>query len=175
MQTHSGRQFWPIDPRPDEIDLEDIAHALSHLCRFAGHVQCFYSVAEHSIRVSYLAWAEKQDKRLALAALLHDATEAYVVDVPRPLKRFLSGYAEIESRVARCVEQRFDLETGILDHPLIKQWDEVLLATEARDLMGGQSAGKWHLRAEPLGQAIRPIAPADAKASFLACFGQLTS
>ena len=171
MQTYTQRQFWPLDPRPEEIDVLDIAHALSHLCRFAGHVTRFYSVADHCVRVSRLAAPD--DRALALAGLLHDATEAYVVDVPRPLKRFLPGYAEIEARVARCVEVRFGLEIGILDHPAVKGWDEVLLATEARDLMGGESAGKWHLRAQPLPQRIAPMPSELARAAFLERFEEL--
>jgi hypothetical protein len=171
MQIYSGRQFWPLDPRPEEVDILDIAHALSHLCRFAGHVTRFYSVGDHCVRVSRLAPAH--DRMIALAGLLHDATEAYVVDVPRPLKRFLPGYAEIEARVARCVEARFDLETGILDHPAVKTWDEVLLATEARDLMGGETGGKWHLRAQPLPEIIVPRTPEEARAAFLERFEEL--
>ena len=171
MQTYSGRQFWPLDPRPDEVCIEDIAHALSNMCRFAGHVREFYSVAEHCVRVSWLA--PDHDRMIAIAALLHDATESYVVDVPRPLKRFLPGYREIEDRVARCIEVAFDLETGILDHPSVKHWDEVLLATEARDLMGGESAGKWHLRAGPMDEIIEPWSPQGARAAFLNRFGAL--
>lgn len=171
MQTFTGRQFWPIDPRPEDIDIVDIAHALSHLCRFAGHVRAFYSVADHCVRVSRLA--SPHDRMLALAGLLHDATEAYVVDVPRPLKRFLPGYAEIEARVARCVEVRFDLETGILDHAAVKGWDETLLATEARDLMGGETAGKWYLRAQPLLERIEPLSTLQAREMFLARFEEL--
>ena len=173
MQTYTGQQFWPLDPRAEEVDLQDIAHALSHMCRFAGHVRTFYSVAEHCVRVSLLA--PGSDRMIALAGLLHDATEAYVVDVPRPLKRFLPGYAEIEARVARCVEQRFDLETGILDHPSVKHWDEVLLATEARDLIGGERAGKWHLRASALPGVIEPWTPERARMAFLDRFESLTS
>lgn len=171
MQTYSGRSFWPLDPHPSEVCIEDIAHALSNMCRFAGHVRHFYSVAEHCVRVSWLA--PSHDRMIALAGLLHDATEAYVVDVPRPLKRFLPGYNEIEARVARCIEVAFDLETGILDHPSVKRWDEVLLATEARDLMGGQSAGAWHLRAGPLDEVIEPWSPQGARMAFLNRFDVL--
>lgn len=171
MQTFTGRQFWLLDPRPDEVDILDIAHALSHLCRFAGHVRQFYSVADHSIRVSRCALPG--DRMLALGALLHDAAEAYVVDVPRPLKRFLPGYKEIEAGVARAIERRFDLETGIFDHPSVKHWDEALLATEARDLMGGESAGKWHLRAAVLPSIIVPRTSEEARMAFLERFDAL--
>lgn len=170
MQTFTGRKFWPIDPRADEVNIHDIAHALSFMCRFGGHCREFYSVAEHSVRVSRLA---NTPEPIGLAALLHDAAEAYVVDVPRPLKRSIVGYREIESRVARVIEQRFGLETGILDHPAIKQWDEILLATEARDLMGGESAGKWNLQASPLPERIMPESADEAEWSFLARFTAL--
>jgi len=172
MQTYTGRQFWPIDPRAEEVDINDIAHALSNMCRFGGHVKSFYSVAEHSVRVSWLAG---DDHEMALAALLHDAAEAYVVDVPRPLKRFLPGYKEIEARVARVIEERFALAPGVLDAPEIKHWDETLLATEARDIMGGQSAGKWSLLATPLVDFIYPRSPKEAERSFLERFGELSA
>lgn len=171
MQTAHGRKFWPLDPRPEEIHIDDIAHALSNACRFAGHVQKFYSVAEHSVRVARLAGT---DRKMALAGLLHDAAEAYVVDIPRPLKRHLRGYKEIEARVARMIERRFDMETGILDHPAVKHWDETMLATEARDLMGGESAGKWTLHAAPDARKIVPWAPCVARSEFLHMFALMS-
>lgn len=140
MQTFSGRQFWPCDPRADEVCIEDIAHALSMQCRFAGHVRKFYSVAEHCVRASWIV-----PDRFKLAALLHDAAEAYVVDLPRPIKRQpeLRAYLHIEERV------------------------------EARDLMGGQSAGKWRLRAEPLPEAIVPWNHEMAEWKFLERFREV--
>src|ERR1035437_1784040 len=104
MQVYSGARFYPLDPRPDEIDAADIAHALSLLCRYGGHVDRFYSVAEHCVLMSRAVAPEN-----ALAALLHDATEAYVVDVPRPLKRCLRDYAPIEAAVWRAIASRFSV------------------------------------------------------------------
>jgi hypothetical protein len=91
MQTAGGRAYWPLDPRADEVFIDDIAHALGMLCRYGGHCLDFYSVAEHSVHVSHLVPTEH-----ALVALMHDATEAYCCDVPRPLKKGLANYAEIE-------------------------------------------------------------------------------
>src|ERR1051325_11429351 len=108
MQTFSGRRFYPLSPRSDELDPADIAHALSLLCRYGGHVERFYSVAEHCVLMS-----EWVDPANALAALLHDATEAYVVDVPRPLKRQLAGYREIEAAVWLAIATRFGLELAL--------------------------------------------------------------
>src|SRR5262245_27549306 len=96
MQTISGRKFWPLDPRPEEVCIEDIGHALSLVCRFGGHCHTFYSVAEHSVRVSLLAedmakssahWTDENIRMIALSGLLHDAAEAYIGDMVRPLKR----------------------------------------------------------------------------------------
>jgi len=85
IQTISGRKFPLAEPDPNQIDIEDIAHALSMLCRFNGHCTQFYSVAEHSMHVSH-----EISNDLALAGLLHDAAEAYLGDVPSPLKKELS-------------------------------------------------------------------------------------
>jgi len=98
-QSAGGRPFWACDPRPEDVHLDDIVHALSHLCRYGGHCRKFYSVLEHSVLVSMVVPTEH-----ARDALGHDFTEAYVVDVPRPLKRALKDYAAIEWRnwVAIC-------------------------------------------------------------------------
>jgi hypothetical protein len=96
MQTFTGRQFFPMDPRPEEVDPTDIAHALSLLCRYNGHVDRFYSVAEHCVHLSYVVPPEH-----ALWALLHDATEAYVGDMISPLKIHMPGYRAAEDRAAK--------------------------------------------------------------------------
>lgn len=167
-QTFTGRMFWPCDPRADEVCVEDIAHALALQCRFAGHVREFYSVAEHSVRVSEVVPAEH-----ALAALLHDAAEAYVVDVPRPLKPWLTGYRAIEAVCAIAVEKRFGLADAALDAEAVKHADAVLLATEARDLMVWPPPSDWHLDADPLPARIHPWPWRDAEAAFLARFAML--
>lgn len=117
MQTFTGRRFYPTSPRAEDVDPVDIAHALSLLCRYGGHTSKFYSVAEHCWLMSYAV-----EPQYALAALLHDATEAYVCDVPRPLKKSLTGYKEIENRVWREIVQRFGiqdlLDEGAGDSPL---------------------------------------------------------
>ena len=97
IQTFTGRAFYVLDPRPEDVDIEDIAHALSMQCRFAGHCREFYSVAQHSVTASWLVPPED-----ALWGLLHDAAEAYVVDLPRPIKRAwqLESYGIIDRDVA---------------------------------------------------------------------------
>jgi len=183
MQTYTGRQFWPLDPRAEEVCIEDIAHSLSLQCRFAGHCREFYSVAEHSVRVSVLLqeWAP-QDRMLHLLGLLHDASEAYLVDLPRPVKRVVVGYSEAEALVQTAIWHRFGLVEGEHNgqtarmHPgvaaLIKRADNTLLATEARDLMSKPPA-PWEHMPEPVGNRIEPWPSGHAKAMFLSRFAEL--
>ena len=165
IQTFTGRMFWPLDPKPEEICIEDVAHALSQMCRFMGHTNKFYSVAEHSIRV---CWAVRE--RDALWGLLHDASEAYLVDLPRPLKRHSELgrlYCEAEKTVMAAVCVRFGLP---LEEPAsVKLADAVLLATEKRDLMK-LPPKDWDQPAEPLEHVISPWSPELAENTFLSLF-----
>lgn len=108
IQTYSGKQYWPLDPRPADVTIIDIAHALSMTCRFAGHCNRFYSVAEHSVHVSGLVPADD-----ALVALFHDAPEAYIHDITRPLKRNLDGYHAIERRNWTAIAASFRLPEAL--------------------------------------------------------------
>lgn len=189
QQTFTGRQFWPLDPRPEDVCIEDIAHALSMQCRFAGHCRTFYSVAEHSVRVSReveryeLAMNGRYGLSLYIlmfAALLHDASEAYCVDVPRPLKPYLTGYKEIEHGVMLAIEEWAGIGTdgrsSVCEDPAIKRADEVLLMTEARDLMGKPPAPWGHAQgmpAEPLPNKLLPWSPYLAEREFLREYNML--
>ncbi|WP_180897149.1 phosphohydrolase [Martelella soudanensis] len=159
MQTYTGRQFWPMDPRPEDVAIEDIAHALSHQCRYAGHCRRFYSVAEHSILVS-----SQLPPELRLWGLLHDASEAYLVDVPRPVKPYLTGYREAEDRVMRAICERFDLPPEM--PAAVKRVDNAILADEKAALMGPEPA-EWHLPEPPLGIRIVFMAPPEATHYFM--------
>lgn len=171
MQTYTGRQFWPMDPRPEEVCIEDIAHALSLQCRFAGHCREFYSVAEHSVRVARVLRDRGHSPVVQLMGLLHDASEAYLVDVPRPLKPYLKGYRPAEDAVMAAICERFGLR-GLDDWPFIKEADNILLATEARDLMGPPPA-PWAEMPPPLWETIVPESPGTAKMIFLTYFKDL--
>lgn len=160
--TQSGRRFWPLSPDPDSISIEDVAHALSHICRYGGHCDPFYSVAQHSVHVSYLAPAAK-----AKLALLHDATEAYVGDMVRPLKYALPAYQTVEDGVWKAVAKRFSLPpekpTSDVD---IKLADDVALMTERRDVMP-KSDHVWSVKAMPDNERISPMSPKTARNYFL--------
>ena len=167
MQTATGREFWPIDPRRDEVYIEDIAHSLANMCRFAGHCREFYSVAQHSILVSASLPVEHK-----LWGLMHDASEAYVVDVPRPIKPFISGYQEAEDRVMRVIADRFGLSMPIPE--AVKRADTAILADEAAQIMLAPPRA-WRLPYPPLGIDIDPWSPATARRRFLEEFASLTA
>ena len=148
IQTASGRQFWPLDPRPEDLDLGDIAHALSNLCRFGGHCREFYSVAQHSIHVS----CEVQPRALKAAGLMHDATEAYLIDLPRPIKDALPEYRVAEDRLWRVIAKRYGLPEVLPEE--VKEADERMLATEQRDLMAAPPR-EWEFGHEPYDWNVR--------------------
>jgi hypothetical protein len=137
LRTVSGGRFDPLNPKVDEVKIGDIAHALSHLCRFAGHTRRFYSVGEHSWRVSAALAQDGYDEIDQMRGLLHDATEAYMIDVPRPLKidPMMAGYRSAEAHLEVIIAMKFGFAPGFMTPP-VQKYDRILLATEARDLMG---------------------------------------
>lgn len=186
-QTYSGRAFEVLDPDPATICIEDIAHSLALTCRFGGHCSGHYSVAEHSIRVMYRTselLAQRGhvndilSRRILLAALLHDAAEAYLCDMSSPLKHGTAMghmFAVMETTVARCIEDRFDI-AGLLvpKHETIAQADLELLATERRDLMA-ECCRAWDSMPDPLPGTIVPDVPwQEVEADYLAVYNSLT-
>lgn len=166
--TASGRTFNLVKPDPDTICIGDIAHALSHLCRFTGHCRAFYSVAEHSYLSSYAV-----PHKNALEALLHDAAEAYIGDVSSPLKSLLPDYRAIEHRVEAAIRLRF----GLPEFPseCIKAADLAMLGAERRDLMP-RHPDNWTLLdgIEPLGLSVNPpMSIEGARKAFLVRFEDL--
>lgn len=169
MQTYSGKKFYPLDPHPEDIELADIAHALSLICRYGGHVDKFYSVAEHSVLMS-----QTLDYEDALWALLHDAAEAYVGDMVRPLKHQMPDYMAAEEKVIAAVAERFQMPTPKYG-PAVVDADNRILLTERAALMGGKIAGDWNLDMEPLDVTVTGWTPAVAEQFFLVRFEELTS
>lgn len=162
IQTAMGHQFWPMDPRPEDIDIDDVAHALSLLCRYGGHCLRFYSVAEHSVLL-----ASKVAPENRLWALLHDASEAYLVDVPRPIKRFLGGYKEAEDKIMRAVCDRFGLRGEMPEE--VKSLDTRILTDERHQNMA-PAPKPWSTDAEPIGVILQYWQPVRARREWLAAF-----
>lgn len=167
IQLYSGRKFFPMDPRVEDIDIEDIAHALSNMCRFTGHCKSFYSVAQHSVLVSHLSGTH------GLWGLLHDASEAYVCDIARPVKRLdvLKGYRDVENMIQSVICQKFGLQPN--EPSIVKEADTKMLFTEARDLMAPLHPD-WVQGAKPLPFKIEALPPAEAKELFLSRYRELT-
>lgn len=172
IQTHAGRKFYVLDPRPEDICIEDIAHALANAPRFAGHTRYFYSVAEHSVRVAWALRDKGFDRRIQYAGLHHDDSDAYIGDMPRPFK-YLPEFkffrdAEHNIMIAIAATLQFDYPK-----PEAVNWaDNAVLGTEARDLMR-PCIDDWHLKHPCLPTRIRPWSPRKAKREFLELFYEL--
>jgi 5'-deoxynucleotidase YfbR-like HD superfamily hydrolase len=170
--TATGRAVYAFSPDVNEIDIEDIALSLAKQCRFAGHVRrdvWMYSVAQHSVLVSYACYPEH-----ALLGLLHDAAEAYVQDLIRPVKHSLGPeYRRAEQLWELAIGARFGLGDQLAHLPPdVTYADEALLATERRDII--EHKGRpWNLRAEPLEQRIEPVGAEEAYKMFLERFDEI--
>ena len=139
MTTFTGRHFDPMQIRTEDICIEDIAHALSLMCRGGGHLKYFYSVAQHSLNCAAEAKARGWSERLQLACLLHDASEAYLSDIIRPVKANLTGYLEIESRIMEKILEKFNLsDLTEEERRMWKQIDDEMLYYELKNLMSGE-------------------------------------
>lgn len=161
IQLVSGEMFDFTNPDPKVITIEVIAHALANQCRFNGHCREFYSVAQHSCLVSEAVLPE-----FAKEALLHDAAEAFMGDMVRPLKALLPEYRAYENIVEQVIAEKFGLPFPM--SPVIKVADLVLLATEQRDLLSiGVSPWASLKGVEPLPFKIHPIPAHAAKIRFM--------
>ncbi len=170
IETFTGRKFHLLDPSPSEVHIEDVAHALSLLCRYTGHTRNFYCVGDHSLRVSHLC-----DPTDALAGLLHDASEAYLADMNSPLKHSpeMSKYRTAEKRVQAVIMKRFGLPSK--EPASVKLADRRLLVTEKRDLLSANGPVWENFRGfDPFPMTIVPMEPKYAEARFLDRFEELT-
>jgi uncharacterized protein len=175
LQTVSGRWVNPFDPDPSQLDAGDIARALANQCRFGGHCRVFYSVAQHSVIVSELVEQRGGDVEDAFAALMHDATEAYLGDMPHPLKHrspLGAAFREAEGDLERALRERFGIKPDVPD---IKPLDRALLATERRAF----SAETWHWPelegVEPLQLELTAWTPDEAAQAFSRRYAELTA
>lgn len=168
MQTFTGRAFYPLDPQPEDIDPLDIAHGISMQCRYNGHVKRFYSVAEHCYIMSY--YVPEED---ALWALLHDATESYVGDMVRPLKKHMPDFVIAEDVVMGAIAERFSLVSPSMP-PAVREADNRILLDERAELLGTPPQA-WAVEGmEPLGATIIGWDPVVAEYMYLTRLSELT-
>jgi hypothetical protein len=167
IQTYTGKKLYPQNPLSDSICIEDIAHALSNQCRFTGHVSEFYSVAQHSVLVSYFC-----DSEDALYGLLHDSAEAYCTDLPSPIKRLpeFANYRKMEKLVQGAICRKFHLNE--VEPTSVKRADLMMLGIEAKSLMSPLHP-EWNLAENLPPLTIAPLSPKEAENLFLNRFNQL--
>lgn len=167
IELLSGKNFYFLEPKEEDFEIEDIAHALSFTCRFTGQCSKYYSVAEHSYLVSLLL----EGTGLELDGLLHDGGEAYLPDVASPIKQFLPDYERIENGIMEKLFNRFGLEYPM--HPAVKFCDRVMLSTEAHYLLPSKGSTwdmwGWPKERPKVEAGIRPscVEPSVAKTLFL--------
>lgn len=167
IETFSGRFVDITDIKPEDISIMDIAHSLSLQCRFNGHCSRFLSVAEHCYHVSKVIAPE-----MAFIGLLHDASESYLCDIPRPLKPLLDNYYEIEKVVQDAIYTKYGI--GLFDHDELKTADNTILKAEASILVS--SGGKqWNMENVPWYDPlmIQFWTPEEAKRKFIERFAEL--
>lgn len=136
LQTYTGKVLRPLDPWPGDFCIEDIAWSLAHQCRYNGHTKLFYSVATHCILVAFFL-----PQSLKLEGLLHDASEAYLTDLPSPIKQQMPEYRKIEAKVEAAIETQYRL----IKSPLVKEADDYVFQLEAALVMGGAIGAKFAL------------------------------
>ena len=165
IRTLSGQYIDPFNPEPDKILLEDIAHALANIPRFGGHLQDFYSVARHSLHCFSLAPEEHK-----LAALLHDASEAYLLDIPTPIKARITGYKEAEDNLMAVIAEKFGFEYPL--NPIIKEIDKMVLEIEW-DVLMLQKSSKHQLDDTLYRELLQGMHPCTAASQFRIAFNYL--
>lgn len=165
IRLRSGGWLDLLAPHVSEFTIEDIAHGLAHTCRYAGQADGFYSVAEHNVLVSRTAVGHEY------AALMHDAAEAFIGDVTRPLKQLLPDYKRIEASVEAAIFARFAVE---IPAAAVKEADLKVLAAEQAQIMPS-GTDSWALRAgiEPADVVVERLPPPEAKERFLTCYHRL--
>lgn len=176
IETFSGRLVDITCILPSDCHIVDIAHSLSMQCRYNGHCRKFYSVAEHSCHVHDIideSWRDSPHHRMmSLAALLHDASESLLCDIPRPLKPILTEYTALELQVQEAICERFGVDVDDELYRYIKDADNIALKTEAQYLMA-TCGEKWGMgKIEVGGFKVRCWKPKKARRQFLKRFAK---
>lgn len=162
ITTYTGKHFKPMQPDPELIRIEDIAHALSLICRGNGHVHTFWSVGQHCICCAKEAAARGLPDRMVLACLLHDASECYMSDVPTPFKKELPDYQEQEEHLLSIIYEKFlgsDLTAE--EQAQLKRIDRAMLWYDLENLLGEVQYGEVPDLHIDLDYAVRPFAEVE--------------
>lgn len=169
IESFSGRRIYYEDPDPDSICIEDIAHSLSMQCRYNGHCIRFASVAEHCVILcEAFGWGNED----AYALLMHDASEAYLSDLPRPIKYTLDSYLALEAKFDAIIAKKFGVVNA--NSPVVSNWDRRIVLDERAQNMS-RSGNDWNLPGDltPLGVKLHFWTPGEAEGRFLQNFHRL--
>jgi hypothetical protein len=176
IPTYTGRRFSPLSPDPAEIDIEDIAHSLSNLCRYGGHSKKFYSVGEHSLLCEELGENRHLELMELKWLLLFDSSKTYMLDIPGPIINFIPAFKGIEYQLLKCIASRFELSFPVPF--IIKEIDRIVTSMEKSALY--DSGFPWeeeqlgcHDDTSPGGIEIKCFRPEIIEVNFLEKFSQL--
>jgi hypothetical protein len=173
IETYTGLPFYPLKPDTEHISIIDIAHALSHQCRYSGHTKDFYSTAQHCCLLAEYVESTMRGSTLdALNILMHDSAEAYLVDIPRPVKQFMPEYRKWDHNITMAVRSW----VGLGDMP-IPPWQDELdsrIIRDERAQLFGDSGLDWQHKVEPLGITINPWTAETAERQFLIRYANYT-
>lgn len=174
METASGRFLDLEKPHPDSVDIHDIAHHLSMICRFGGATCVFYSVAEHCVNTAFLAMSDNQSREVQFACLMHDAHEAYTGDMIRPAKNILKEYCQWERRIHDTVSYALLVPRDEFTEMLVKGYDDQMARIEARQLLRSKGC-HWDHDDEDDDLNLQCWWPNDAKAHFMSAYERLAA
>lgn len=172
IQTRSGGFFNYDDIESNQFDIEDIAHSLTYQCRWSGHTKFFYPVIQHLILSCNMAWRMKYPYHIQYEALMHDVSEAFVVDLPRPLKRLCPDYCLINENVEKALGKRFNFPHTM--SPEVREIDDRMLLTEYHQLIDTHEKKRFeetnlpHFGLEPYDILLQEEKPEKLKKEFLA-------
>lgn len=143
IETYKGNKFYFYEPNEKDIDMEDIAHSLSNICRYTGHSRKYYSVSRHSVLCSYMS----DDNNLQKALFLHDASEAYIGDIARPFKKLFPEINVIEDNILNVIYKKYNISYDEIIHRKVKEIDDRMLYTEREVLFNSKHT--WENEKEP--------------------------
>jgi hypothetical protein len=176
LLTYTGKIVTPFDMKPEMIDIRDIAKSLSMQARFLGHTEDFYSVAQHCYEGAVYMSEDWRSPRERMAFLLHDAAEAYMCDIPSPIKHhpIMKKYHDAQDRLQELIDKKYEV-TKWAEMPIIKVVDSRMLSTEKRDIR--KTDDKWPVERHfpPYSRRIWPNNHVQANAAYLFEFSRLRS
>lgn len=174
IKLRSGSYFDFLDPQPDQFTLDDIAGALSKICRFGGQIDQFYSVAEHSVHCALVAFGDELSIEACQAVMMHDAAEAFTGDMVKPLKVMMPDFKVVEQRVERAIERKFGIDLRA-HTDVIREIDHGMLIAERHRLFESPDNVTWtgEDQARKLRVSFNLWSPADAEIAFIALAREL--